>query len=139
MALTYDFKQVIATYNGFQIQGFAEGTGINAERNEDSWTMQIGADGEGTRSKSNNKGGRVTFTLMQSSASNDVLSAFAQTDELSNGGSGPLLIKDLSGRSLLVAEQAWVVKPPACEFGSEAGPREWILETDNLVMSVAGN
>lgn len=139
MAFTYDFKQVVCTFNGFQIQGFAEGGEISVERNEDAWTLQVGADGEGTRSKSNNKSGRITLPLQQSSASNDVLSAFADADELSNAGSGPFLMKDLSGRSLIVAEQAWIVKKPATNFGAESSPWEWVLETDNLVMSLGGN
>lgn len=139
MALTYDFKQVVVIFNGFQIQGYAEGAEVSIEYNEDMFTLQVGADGPGTRSKSNNESGRVTLPLMQSSPSNDVLSAFADADRLSNAGTGPLLIKDVSGRSLFTAEQAWIVKKPAANYGNEASAREWILETDVLIASLGGN
>lgn len=139
-AATYDFKNVICTCGGFQIQGFAEGgTGITIDRNEDAWTTHIGGDGESARGKSNNRSGRVTLALLQTSPSNDVLQAFANADELGNAGTFPLLIKDLLGNTLVVAEQAWVVKEPTSEFGPEVGTREWILETGELVMNVGGN
>jgi len=82
MALkTYDPAQVTIIFAGIPISGFAEGTFVSVERNEDSWALQVGADGEATRAKSNNKSGRVTLTLIQSSFSNDALSAVMAVDE----------------------------------------------------------
>lgn len=140
MALkTYDFKQVAVIVGGRIVTGFAEGTGVTVERNEDAWTLQVGAEGEATRSKSNNRSGRVTLTLQQASESNAILDAFRQADELSNNGLQPMLIKDNSGNSLYTAEQCWVVKAPSAAFGAESDSREWILETDALVIVEAGN
>ena len=138
---TYDPSQVTIVFAGIPISGFADGTFVSVEQNEDSFTLQVGTDGEGTRSKTNNRSGRVTLTLMQSSAANDALAAVHSLDVLSPSGDGifPLLIKDNSGRSLFGADTAWIVKPPTGEFGREVTSREWIIETDHLIQSHGGN
>jgi hypothetical protein len=136
---TYDPKQVAIIFGGFSLSGFADGSFVTVERNEDAFTLQMGTDGEGTRSKSNNKSGRVTVRLMQSSESNAILSGIAKSDELSNSGVQPLMVKDNSGASLYVAEQSWIVKMPSAEYDREASEREWIIETDSLQMFEGGN
>ena len=142
MALhTYDPAQVTIIFAGIPVSGFAEGTFVSIERNEDSFTLQVGADGEATRAKSNNRSGRVTLTLIQSSIVNDAFSALLAVDENSPSGDGigPLLIKDLSGRTLVAAETAWLVKPATAEFAREATEREWVIETDRLNTFIGGN
>ena len=138
---TYDPSQVIIVFSGIPISGFADGSFLTVEQNEDSFVLQVGTDGEGTRSKTNNRSGRVTFTLMQSSLANDLLQAQHTLDLLSPSGDGigPLLIKDNSGRSLFSAEKAWIVRAPTGEFGREATSREWIVESDDLNQSHGGN
>lgn len=139
-AKVYNPKEVVIIFGPIIVTGFADGTFLSVEFNEDAFTLQVGTDGEGTRSKSNNESGRATFTLMQSSDSNDLLSALHGVDKSTPSGDGivPLLIKDLQGTSLHSAETAWIVKGPTNEYGREAGPREWVIETDNLV-SVTGS
>ncbi len=142
MALhTYYPDQVAIVFAGIPISGFADGTFLSVEQNEDSFTLQVGTDGEGCRSRTNNRSGRATFTLGQWSASNDLLSALHNVDiNTPNGdGIGPLLIKDNSGRSIFTAEKAWIVKPPAAGYGREAESREWVIETDNLIQQHGGN
>ena len=127
--------------SGIPISGLADGTFVSVVFNEDAYALTIGSDGEGTRSKTNNRSGRVTFTLMQSSESNDLLSALHNLDlNTPNGdGIGPLLVKDNSGRTLVTAASAWVVKHPDAEFGREAATREWIVETEELLAQHGGN
>lgn len=121
------------------VSGFADGTFIGIERNNDAFTRVAGADGENARSKSNDKSGRLTLTLLQTSQSNEVLSGFAAADEASNGGTFPFLIKDNNGNSLYAAEVSWVVKYPAVEYGKEISNREWVIETGELIPFVGGN
>lgn len=139
MAKTYNPKKVAVICGGFALSGFADGTFVNVAMNEDQWSLQMGTDGEGTRSKSNNHSAQITLSLMQSSDSNQVMQAFWNSDRLSDGGVFPFLIKDNSGRSLWAAEQAWVKKQPDAELAREAGAREWVIETDNLVPFEGGN
>lgn len=139
----YDPSQVAIIFGPVgPIGGFADGTFVSVEQNEDSFALSVGSDGEGTRAKSNNRSGRVTVTLAQSSASNALLSAAHLLDiNSANGdGIGPLLVADRSGTSLYEAENAWIVRPPAAEFGRDgAATREWIIETDNLNQVHGGN
>ena len=120
---TYDASQVAIIVGGFNITGFADGSFVSVERNADAFALYVGTDGEGTRAKTNNKSGRFTFTLSQSSDSNAILSGIAAADELKNAGVVPVLVKDGSGASLYAAETAWIVKQPAAEFGREIGSR----------------
>lgn len=139
MVLTYDPAQVTMIVGSKIMSGFADGTFIVAERNEQAFNLKVGVDGEGTRAKSNNKSGKVTITLMQSSSSNDELSGFAAADEFSNTGAVPILLKDASGRTIISAVTAWVQKYPNSEFQKEVTTRAWVMETDELEIFVGGN
>ena len=136
---SYDPAQVSIIFAGIPIEGFADGTFLTVARNNQGFNMTVGSDGEGARAKSNDGGGTATVTLLQSSISNDALSAIANLDELSGDGVGPLMIKDGSGRTLVVAESAWVQKQPDAEFGREISNRVWVFESDNLIMFSGGN
>lgn len=136
--MDYDPKAVVVTFRGAILTGYADGTFITAERNEDSFALQVGADGEYTRTISRNRSGRVTLTLLQTSPSNDILSAFAKVDEVSGQGKGPLSIKDLRGNTVVFAETAWLTRPSNVEYGTEGSSREWVFETGKLEMNVGG-
>lgn len=136
---TWDPGQFVVSFRGNILTGFAPGTFLRVERNEDSFSLVVGSDGEAARARSRNRSGKVSVTLMQTSPSNDVLSAALAIDELGGDGTGALLVKDLSGRTIVEAESAWVTKPPGAEFGNEVGSREWTLETGRLDMTIGGN
>jgi len=136
---TYDAKAVCVIVGGQIMSGFSDGDMVSIERNEDTFTLQVGTDGESTRSKTNNKSGRFTISLMQTSAANALLTAIAKLDEVGNAGAVPVLVKDNSGSSVYAASQAWLVKPPVGEFGREAAAREWVFECGDLEWSEGGN
>jgi hypothetical protein len=127
---TYDPAKVELVVAGVPISGFASGTFISMARAADAWSKVVGASGEVIRSKSNDRSGTLTLTLLQSSLSNDALSELASLDELSNDGVGPLMIKDLSGRLLLQAESCWVQKVADVNRGSEQENMEWMIAYD---------
>lgn len=136
---TYDPKNVSVIVGGKIVGGFTDGTFINAERNENMFNQKVGVDGIGTRAKSNNRSGKITITLHQSSPSNDDFSAIQIADEQSNSGVVPVLIRDNSGRTLCSALTAWFQKPANPEFGKEVANRVWVLETDELLIFNGGN
>ena len=136
---TYNAADVAIVFAGVPIEGYADGTFVAVARDNPSWNKNIGADGEGVRAKSNDKSGTITLTLMQSSLSNDALSALALLDEASGDGVGPFLMKDNSGRTICSAETAWIQKPADVSFAREAETREWVFETNLLDMFVGGN
>jgi hypothetical protein len=137
----YDPASLVVVFFGIPMQGFAEDSVVEVAYNEDAFTLQMGVDGDGTRSKTNNRSAQITVSLMQSSLVNDLLNQVHQLDLNSpNGlGIGPLLIKDLNGRSLHAADKAWIMKSPDAAYAKEAGAREWVIETASLVSSYGGN
>ena len=136
---TYSAKDVTIIFNGATITGYADGTFMTAARDNPAFTIGSGADGEGWRAKSSDKTGTITLTLLQTSLSNDVLSAFAILDEASGNGVGPFLAKDGSGRTLISAQTAWIEKQADSEFARDQSDREWVLKTDSLNVLVGGN
>jgi len=139
MLRTYNPKQVTIIFGVHTLEGFGPDTKVVVARDEQSWTKQVGVDGQVTRSKSNNKSGTITITLMQTSASNDFLSGIAITDELSSAGVLPVLVKDNNGTSLYSAVEAWVQKPSDASFGLEANTREWVIDVAELSIFNGGN
>ena len=142
MALfTYDPSQMAIVFAGIPISGFADGAFLSVEQDEDSFSMQVGSDGDACRSKTSNKGHTITFTLGQWSLANDLLSALHAVDLASpNGdGIGPFLAKDLSGRTLIAAEKAWIQRQPASSWDREAQPREWTIRSNDVQLFHGGN
>ena len=139
---TYNPKKVAVVVGGptgAVMSGFAEGEFVTVTMDEDKWELKVGTDGEGTRSKQNNNSATVKIMLMQSSDSNLVLQGFLNSDKLSDAGIFPLMIKDSSGRSLYMAEQAWIQKQPEAKFSKGVETREWTIRTDNMIPLEGGN
>lgn len=139
MLTNYDSAKVSVIFNGLPLSGVADGTFVTVEQNEDTFAVTVGSGGDAVRTANNNSSGRVTLTLLQSSESNDALSAVHNADKLSGDGVGALMVKDNSGRTIVTAAKAWIVKPANSEFAREASNREWIFESDNIVHIVGGN
>lgn len=136
----YDPANCTLSVNGIIISGFASGSFITIERSADMWSKQIGAQGEGARTKSNDRSGSISFTLMKTADSNKVLSALAILDENTGGGAVPVQFEENGTSNLMVAETAWIRKMPNAEFSSsEPGGREWVMDTDILNMTISGN
>ena len=136
---TYNAAEVLVTLAGISVEGKADGTFLTIGRDNPAFTSGTGSDGEGWRAKSNDKSGTAVFTVLQTSAANDALSALAALDEASGDGIGPLLVKDISGRSLYEAETVWLEKVADSEFAREQSNREWTAKTDNLSVFVGGH
>lgn len=136
---TFDPKETSMIVGGKILSGFMDGTYITVERNEQLFNLKVGVDGEAARAKNNNRSGKFTITLLQTSESNDDLSGFFLADEASSTGAVPVLLKDSSGRTVCSCVTGWVQKPANVELAKEIVGRQWVLETDELLMFVAGN
>ncbi len=136
---TFDPGQVVISFGGVVLSGYADGTFIMVERSSDAFSKVVGAGGDVARVRNRDRSGRVTVTLMQTSLTNDRLSAIAAQDELAGTGVGPLLIKDLGGTTLISAQSCWIAKVPNQEFGKEFSNREWIFDTSDLEILVGGS
>lgn len=136
---TYDPGQVNISFLGNALVGFDEDSQIVVERITELFTDKVGADGSVVRTRTRDKRTKVTLKLLQTSPSNDVLSAAVALDQ-SGQAYGPLLVTDvLSPGTVLHGGQAWVAKLPNAEYGKEAGSREWVFTIASGDMFVGGN
>lgn len=120
----YNVKEIVASFGGVVLRGFAPDSGITVEQNSEKFTRQVGSDGEVTRSASNDDTLNVKFTLSRQAACNRELMALH-----AGGFVGPFMLKDLNGDTLYVAEHAWIAELPSDEFSKEATGREWTIHT----------
>lgn len=136
---TYDFKQVLVIFGGNILTGWAEGDAIALSPNADAFVLKVGAAGETSRSKINNKSRTLKLKFMQTASANDTLSAIHNSDLENNSGVRPLMIKDLNGNSLVTDRQAFIGKAPEEGWGAEAGDREWTLVLPEPLVITGGN
>lgn len=121
------------------LSGFSDDDFIEVERDEDAFTKKTGVDGFTTRAKNNNRAGKITARIMQSSPSNDDLTLLARSDEKDMTGVVSVTVKDISGNSKFTATDAWVKKFPKPTYKKDVGAWEWVIETGFIDMTVAGN
>lgn len=136
----YNPKSIICTWGENLIQGFADGSMVVVEYDEDAVTKTAGTQGDVTATINQNRAGKATFNIKQGAALNDVLSrACAQNQpRLSRLIVKPLTIKDLFGTTLCIAPQAWVEKVAKTEFAKDHTPREWVIAFGELKMLTGG-
>lgn len=123
------------------VTGLAEGTFINFERSVPRATLYTGADLHAARVLRRNKSGTITLTLSQHGESNDVFSELARLDEesQSNDWLFSVLVKDLSGRTVFSASQAFLGNDPNLSFGTETEMREWTIGAANIERHIGGD
>lgn len=135
--LTYRPEDVSIAWNGINItSGLAPDTYITLDRNEDAFTLTVGADGTGARTQNANKSGTIELTLMQNSPINALLAAQALADENITSADvvSALTISDPSGSLIAGAEDCWIKKIPQQELGKEYGTRTWMFECSRLTI-----
>jgi len=132
MTTTYDPAKVDMILNGVRLTGFASGTFISIEYNADSWSTQVGADGEAVRSKSNDQSAQVTVTVLPGSPANAILGGLKALDDADNRGAAACMIKDPHSNTVHLSEGMYVKKEPNTVYAVEGQAKEWTLETGRL-------
>ncbi len=137
----YDFDQYIISFNGIPIEGFANGTAVSLTPEGPLFNDDVGVDGQVTRTKNNDNRWTCTFSLMQTSSSNPLLSAVALLDSNSPNGAGvgALLIKDLNGTTVFVGAQAWIQKWPELTLERTPTARDWEIRIGQGEPFIGGN
>jgi hypothetical protein len=110
--------------------GYAEDEVLTVEWGEDWFTKYVGADGEATRSRTNNFGAVATINYAQTADANDRLSAILQADILlpNGGGAGVFMARDMEGRLVVTGPRAWVMGPPAIKLGKTVQVYSWKID-----------
>lgn len=135
----WDPQQITLTFKGYEISGFADGAFITAARAEDTWSINVGAQGDVVRVLNRNTSGTIVVTLQQTSMSNGILSQILEEDEQFLTGVGDVMLKDLSGETLIHGEEAWIMKPADAGYAKELESREWTIMVGKLAMHLDGN
>lgn len=138
MLRTFDPAKHIITFKGIVLVAPAAGTFCTVERHEDTFTYQYGAHGDMARTRNRKRGGRITWTAMGISPTNDQLSTILALDEATGLGFGSFQIMDLNGTTVVHSTNAWIVRPPNFQVGDEHTDREWMFDCDGVDMFIGG-
>lgn len=139
---TWDGAELTVVIGVTPISGLSDGDSVTARRGAPLYNSRAGNDGAVGRARVTDKRGQVEVHLLQTSEVNDVLSALFNMDSLSEEGQfvGPIIVKDLSGTTVIQAGQAWLMNVGDVGFESGAvGERVWTFEAADLKFWVGGN
>jgi hypothetical protein len=128
---TFDPGKFAVQFGGNIITGFGDSV-CKVVRTENSFTTHVGADGEVARTRNRNRSGTITFTLLRTAPSNDILAAALLADERFGTGIAPVQVVDLLGSTVHFGANAWVEKAPDDDIGKEVGDREWMIAVGDL-------
>lgn len=133
MLRPYAPKDVVVSWNGIPITGFAEGTFVTMKRSSESKKKSVGGQGDVCITMNADTSGEVELTLMQSSPANGLLAAALHAEELLKVPTvGVLLVSDPSGAVLGLSKNAFLMSFPSSDVGDEATDRTWMFGCENL-------
>jgi hypothetical protein len=101
---------------------------LTTARDTPRWSRENDNAGGATRVKNNNRGGTVSITFSASSPTNDILSARVELDDVAENQVGALVVRDLSGTTLMQADGAYLEDIPDLSFGAGRGQRTWVWQ-----------
>ncbi|MEK4062198.1 MULTISPECIES: phage structural protein [unclassified Paenibacillus] len=130
MPKTYDPMDVAVIVGGVFLTGFGEDL-VTVAKDEERFTVSVGAQGDVIRNKVNNPLGTITITLQRTSPQCAYLDGLANSDKLV-----PVSVM-YSGdpKETNTATEAYVKKPADREYGSEAGDKEYEFQCLDLSMN----
>lgn len=124
---TYDPQDTNVIVANTILTGFADGTFVTVERDEEGYTAHVGAKGEVSRARNANKMGKITVTLSQDSPSNSYLAKLAK-----GKSTFPVSVVDQSFGTTSGGNDCWIEKVPNLEFAKEISEREWAIVVPEL-------
>lgn len=131
----YSPKDVVCSWNGIAIEGFAPDSFLRLQRTSPLVTPVVGAGGRVALTRNADKTGTIEIELMQTSLSNQMLSAIqAKQDnmELEEDISSNFVIYDPSGSVLATGINAWLQELPQIELGRDQNSKTWIFGCEKL-------
>jgi hypothetical protein len=127
---TYDAKSVSVIVDGVYLTDLGESM-VEIEKDEDNFSVVVGAQGDTVRSKVNNNLGTITVTLQQTSPQ------IAYLDKLANSGAlVPIsVISAGDPKETTSSTEAFIKKPASRTYGAEAEDREFEFQCLDLQMA----
>lgn len=121
----FDPRDVSVVVDGEDLVGFAEGTFVSTEKEEDTWGYHVGAQGDVTRARNAHPIGTITVTLEQTSPSNRTLNRLSRQRE-----TFPAEVVSRQENNVTIGgSKCWIQKPADFEFqgGGETSSIEWVI------------
>lgn len=134
---TYSPKDLILTIGGYTVTGWEK---INISRRTKSFQTVPGIRGKHTRTASQDTSATLSFTLLQTTQSNDVLSAIQEQDNINKTGRLSITLKDISGTSIFSSDEGYLTSYPAVSYSGTFEYRTWeifLQRTSSYI--IAGN
>jgi hypothetical protein len=119
---TYSPKDVVLIIGGYQVTGWQT---ISITRSVKGFTPIRGIRGKNTRVPNRDTSATLTFPILQSSQSNDVLSYIHELDLEEGTARIALTLKDNSGRSVFNSNEAFITGYPSATFSGQFEYRNW--------------
>ncbi len=119
----YDPRLVTVIIDGIFITGFAEGSFVECEKDEENYSTYVGAQGEVSRARNANPIGTITLTTKSTSPSNGYLSGKARSKDMF-----PVQVIDGNGNFKAGGNECWIEKPASWEGSDEISEREWVIK-----------
>ncbi len=138
-----DITVAITRSDGFAhvIGGYSEDAMVTVEPATEAFSMYTSADNKSTLLFHANNSATVMLTLNQTSESNDILSDLYEEFKGSKNISKlfSITVKDQNGRSLYMADQAFIGKRPSAVFGNTMQNRDWTILCHDMQQYSGGN
>lgn len=134
---TYSPSDVQLIIGGYPVGGWQS---ISINRRTDSFRTIAGIRGKHTRVPSRDTSATITFPLLQTSPSNEVLSTIHELDILNGTARLSLTLKDGSGKSVFSTDEGYITGYPEVVFSGDFEYRVWkIFCQTTKSYSMAGN
>lgn len=121
-AKLYDPRDCVVTVGGVYITGLGEDM-VSCEKDEDSFSTSVGAQGDVVINKSNNQLGTITVTVQGTSPQKGYLLGLAKSGAMFDVWVVNKSIDEKAGGS-----KAMMKKPPTLEQGTELADREFEIQ-----------
>lgn len=134
---TYSPSDVTLIIAGYRVTGWES---INILRNKKSFNVVEGIRGKNTRVRNRSSSATLSFNLLQTVQSNEVLSYIHELDNDQGTGRLVITLKDSSGKSVFSSSDAFITGYPAVKFSGDFEYRVWEIHcqtTESYV--IAGN
>ncbi|OXS74916.1 hypothetical protein B1B04_08490 [Lysinibacillus sp. KCTC 33748] len=120
--MIFNFKDSVSVVGGIILTGFMDGTPVEAEKNEDTFSQHVGADGAVTYNESADETGTFTFTLKQDSSVLPMLDALLKSKEPFN-----VSITDSKRKKRVSGLNCHFSKNPTFSRGAEVDAVEYTI------------
>lgn len=135
--VTYSPNEITLTFGGYSLTGWDT---IRIARDTNPYQIVKGIRGKNTRVRNRDTSAVISFSCLQTSDSNNILSEVLAIDEVYGSARLDITLKDPNGQSVFHSSEAFISGYPEVVFSNNLEYRVWAiscLSTDTY--NVGGN